>query len=91
MNLESHLRERRAQGRKLLVPYVTGGSGGSGASRRAVVGARRRRGRGRDPFSDPIMDGRTIRRRANALDLGATPISVIDEMAGSMSRSRRSS
>jgi tryptophan synthase alpha chain len=84
MNLESHLRARRAEGRKLLVPYVTGGLGREWREVvRAVVDA------GADavevgiPFSDPIMDGRTIQEASQrALDLGATPISVIDEMAG---------
>jgi tryptophan synthase alpha chain len=34
------------------------------------------------PFSDPIMDGRTIQEASQrALDLGATPIGVIDAMA----------
>jgi tryptophan synthase alpha chain len=34
------------------------------------------------PFSDPIMDGRTIQEASQrALDLGATPVGVIDTMA----------
>ena len=82
--LEAHLRERRAEGRKLLVPYVTGGLGREWCDVvRAVVGA------GADaveigiPFSDPIMDGRTIQEASQrALDLGATPIGVIDALAG---------
>ncbi len=83
MNLERHLRERRAAGRKLLVPYVTGGLGREWCEVvRAVVAA------GADavevgiPFSDPIMDGRTIQEASQrALDLGATPVGVIDAMA----------
>ena len=83
MNLEAHLRERRDAGRKLLVPYVTGGLGREWRDVvRAVVDA------GADaveigiPFSDPIMDGRTIQEASQrALDLGATPIGVIDAMA----------
>jgi tryptophan synthase alpha chain len=83
VKLESHLREQRAAGRKLLVPYVTGGLGREWQEVvRAVVAA------GADavevgiPFSDPIMDGRTIQEASQrALDLGATPASVIDEMA----------
>ena len=58
---EAHLRERRAQGRKLLVPYVTGGLGDPGSTWcAAYVDA------GADaievglPFSDPAMDGPTI-------------------------------
>jgi tryptophan synthase alpha chain len=84
MRLESHLRARREQGRKLLVPYVTGGLGREWCEVvRAVVSA------GADavevgiPFSDPIMDGRTIQEASQrALDLGATPAGVIDAMAG---------
>jgi tryptophan synthase alpha chain len=84
MKLESHLREQRAAGRKLLVPYVTGGLGREWCEVvRAVVSA------GADavevgiPFSDPIMDGRTIQEASQrALDLGATPISVIEQMQG---------
>jgi len=82
MDLEAHLRERRAAGRKLLVPYVTGGLGREWCDVvRAVIGA------GADaveigiPFSDPIMDGRTIQEASQrALDLGATPTSVIDSL-----------
>jgi len=84
VRLESHLRARRDEGRKLLVPYVTGGLGRDWCEVvRAVVGA------GADavevgiPFSDPIMDGRTIQEASQrALDLGATPIGVIDAMGG---------
>ena len=83
MKLESSLRAARQSGRKLLVPYVTGGLGRDWCEVvRAVVGA------GADavevgiPFSDPIMDGRTIQEASQrALDLGATPIGVIDAMA----------
>ncbi len=83
MNLETHLRSRREAGAKLLVPYVTGGLGREWPEVvRAVVDA------GADaveigiPFSDPIMDGRTIQEASQrALDLGATPIGVIDAMA----------
>jgi tryptophan synthase alpha chain len=83
VNLETHLRKRREEGRKLLVPYVTGGLGREWCEVvRAVVAA------GADavevgiPFSDPIMDGRTIQEASQrALDLGATPIGVIDAMA----------
>jgi tryptophan synthase alpha chain len=83
LDLEGHLRARRAEGRKLLVPYVTGGLGHEWCDVvRAVVDA------GADaveigiPFSDPIMDGRTIQEASQrALDLGATPIGVIDALA----------
>jgi tryptophan synthase alpha chain len=84
MRLESHLRQRRDQGCKLLVPYVTGGLGSQWLDVvRAVVDS------GADaveigiPFSDPIMDGRTIQEASQrALDLGATPASVLDQLAG---------
>src|SRR3954470_16218491 len=84
MRLESPLRARRDEGRKLLVPYVTGGLGREWCDVvRAVVDA------GADavevgiPFSDPIMDGRTIQEASQrALDLGATPAGVISAMAG---------
>lgn len=83
MNLESHLRTRRAEGAKLLVPYVTGGLGAHWCDVvRAVVDG------GADaveigiPFSDPVMDGRTIQEASQrALDLGATPVSVLAGLA----------
>jgi tryptophan synthase alpha chain len=82
VNLEAHLRARRDEGRKLLVPYVTGGLGSYWVDVvRAVIDS------GADaveigiPFSDPIMDGRTIQEASQrALDLGATPGSVLDEL-----------
>jgi tryptophan synthase alpha chain len=81
--LESHLRARRAAGCKLLVPYVTGGLGSSWLDVvRAIAAA------GADaieigiPFSDPVMDGLTIQEASRrALDLGATPSSVIGDAA----------
>jgi tryptophan synthase alpha chain len=84
VNLESHLRERRAAGHKLLVPYVTGGLGAAWLDVvRAVVSA------GADaveigiPFSDPVMDGRTIQEASQrALDIGATPSGVVADTAG---------
>ncbi len=82
VEVEPHLRARRSAGRKLLVPYVTGGLGREWCDVvRAVIDA------GADaveigiPFSDPIMDGRTIQEASQrALDLGATPIGVIDAL-----------
>lgn len=84
MRLESRLRERREQGRKLLVPYVTGGLGhGWLEVVRACAAA------GADaievgiPFSDPVMDGRTIQEASQrALEIGATPRSIIAELGG---------
>ncbi|MEQ1786290.1 MAG: tryptophan synthase subunit alpha [Acidimicrobiales bacterium] len=71
--LETHLRSRRDAGRKLLVPYVTGGLGDDWTEVvRAFAAA------GADaievgiPFSDPVMDGPTIQEASEvALDQGA--------------------
>lgn len=83
MTLEAALRAGRAEGRKLLVPYVTGGLGRGWLDIvRAVADA------GADaievgiPFSDPVMDGRTIQEASQrALEIGATPSGIIDELA----------
>src|SRR5204862_6273089 len=82
--LESTLRAARAQGRKLLVPYVTGGLGDDWIDVvRAVADA------GADaieigvPFSDPVMDGPVIQEASErALQAGATPQSILDELRG---------
>jgi tryptophan synthase alpha chain len=81
VNLEKHLREQRDSGRKLLVPYVTGGLG-----KDWVEVVRACAACGADaveigiPFSDPIMDGKVIQEASQrALDLGATPTSVIQQ------------
>jgi tryptophan synthase alpha chain len=83
MRLEATLRAARDSGRKLLVPYVTGGLGKDWLDVvRACAAA------GADaieigiPFSDPVMDGVTIQEASQrALDLGATPESVIAQAA----------
>ncbi len=83
MRLEAALRRARDGGRKLLVPYVTGGLGKDWLDVvRACADA------GADaieigiPFSDPVMDGVTIQEASQrALDLGATPASVIADAA----------
>ncbi|MEM8903545.1 MAG: tryptophan synthase subunit alpha [Actinomycetota bacterium] len=83
MALEAHLRERRDAGRKLLVPYVTGGLGDAwGETIEALAQA------GADaievgvPFSDPVMDGPVIQQAsAEALAAGATPDTVFDRVA----------
>jgi tryptophan synthase alpha chain len=80
--LERCLRERRDQGRKLLVPYVTGGLGHDWADAvRAVADA------GADaievgiPFSDPVMDGPVIQAASEqALAGGATPTAILDTL-----------
>ena len=84
MKLEDHLRTRRDGGRKLLVPYVTGGLGAGWLDVVRAVAAG-----GADaieigiPFSDPVMDGRTIQEASQrALDLGATPARIAAELAG---------
>ncbi|MGF1599935.1 MAG: tryptophan synthase subunit alpha [Acidimicrobiales bacterium] len=82
--LEAHLRARRAEGRKLLLPYVTGGypagewprliEGFAAAGADAIeVGI---------PFSDPVMDGPTIQEASTlALAAGSNPLVVMDEVA----------
>jgi len=84
--LERHLRGRRDGGRKLLVPYVTGGLGDDWTEVvRAFAAA------GADaievgiPFSDPVMDGPTIQEASEAAldqgtDLGAilTALRAVD-------------
>jgi tryptophan synthase alpha chain len=80
--LERALREQRDAGRKLVVPYVTGGLGpGWGEVVAAVAAA------GADaveigiPFSDPIMDGPTIQEASTrALAAGATPAGLLSEL-----------
>lgn len=85
MNLETRLREKRDAGRKLLVPYVTGGLGAHWLDAvRAVAAA------GADavevgvPFSDPVMDGPTIQEASQrALEIGeTTPRRIIEELGG---------
>ena len=78
--LETLFRAQRAAGRKLLVPYITGGLPGWQQALRAAVAA------GADaieigiPFSDPVMDGPVIQEASQrALDAGATPVSILQE------------
>ncbi|HJR26317.1 MAG TPA: tryptophan synthase subunit alpha [Acidimicrobiales bacterium] len=80
--LEAHLRARRDAGRKLLVPYVTGGLGDDWPEVvRAFADA------GADaieigiPFSDPVMDGPTIQEASEAaLAQGANLGSILDAL-----------
>jgi tryptophan synthase alpha chain len=82
--LEAALRAGRDAGRKLLVPYVTGGLGDDWVDVvRAVADA------GADavevgiPFSDPVMDGPVIQQASErALAAGATPVAVVDQLRG---------
>jgi tryptophan synthase alpha chain len=79
--VEEALRAGRDAGRKLLVPYVTGGLPGWIDVLRAMVAA------GADaveigiPFSDPVMDGPTIQEAScKALQHGATPASILSQV-----------
>ncbi|MDQ6616393.1 MAG: tryptophan synthase subunit alpha [Actinomycetota bacterium] len=80
--LEATLRAGRDAGRKLLVPYVTGGLGPHWVEVvQAMVAA------GADaveigiPFSDPVMDGPTIQEASlRALQFGATPPGILAEL-----------
>jgi tryptophan synthase alpha chain len=81
--LEAWLRARRAEGRKLLVPYLMGGMSEDWVESLQAAAAA-----GADalevgiPFSDPMMDGPVIQRAGvHALDRGATPTRVIDDVA----------
>lgn len=79
--METAFRAKRAEGRKLLVPYVTGGLAGWQDTVRAAAAA------GADaieigiPFSDPVMDGPVIQQASQmALEGGATPVSILQEV-----------
>jgi tryptophan synthase alpha chain len=81
-HLETTLRARRAEGRKLLVPYVTGGLAGW----REAIGAAAAAGADAVevgiPFSDPVMDGPVIQEASQrALDAGATPTRILADLA----------
>ncbi len=78
--METEFRAKREAGRKLLVPYITGGLTGWQQAIRAAADA------GADaieigiPFSDPVMDGPIIQEASQrALDAGVTPVSIFDE------------
>lgn len=79
--LEDWLTKTRDKGRKLLVPYVTGGLGDWIETIYAVIAA------GADavevgiPFSDPIMDGPVIQEASQkAIEGGATPMSILSSI-----------
>jgi tryptophan synthase alpha chain len=81
--VESTLRAARDAGRKLLVPYVTGGLDPDWCDVVAAVAAA-----GADaievgiPFSDPVMDGPVIQEASvRALAQGATPGSIVAALA----------
>ena len=81
--LEKALRAQRAQGRKLLIPYLMGGMTDDwGQTLAAVVAA------GADavevgiPFSDPMMDGPVIQEAGlRALGRGTVPDEILDGIA----------
>jgi tryptophan synthase alpha chain len=76
--LEAQFRAKRAEGRKLLVPYITGGLEGWIDAIRAAAASGVEIG---IPFSDPVMDGPVIQLASQrALDAGATPVSIFDEL-----------
>ena len=80
--LETHLRAQRDAGRKVLLPYITGGLGKDWADVvRATAAA------GADaievgiPFSDPVMDGPTIQEASEiALGQGTDLGQILDEL-----------
>ncbi|MFN3254163.1 MAG: tryptophan synthase subunit alpha [Ilumatobacter sp.] len=79
--IESEFRAKRAEGRKLLVPYITGGYPGWQEAIRACAA------NGADaieigiPFSDPVMDGPVIQQASQAaLEAGVTPTSILHEV-----------
>lgn len=81
--LEEHLRRRRQEGHKLLVPYVTGGLGSDWLSALEAVAVA-----GADavevglPFSDPMIDGPIIQRASTrALASGATTHGILAALA----------
>ncbi len=83
-SLEAHLRTLRDAGRKLLVPYVTGGLGDDWLAAVEAAAAA-----GADaievgiPFSDPMIDGPVIQEASvRALASGATPHSILTALAG---------
>lgn len=84
MSLETHLRARRDEGRKLLLPYITGGYP-VGEWPELIDGLAAVGADGIEvgiPFSDPVMDGPTIQESSNlALEAGANPMSILAEVA----------
>ncbi len=83
-SLETHLGERLAAGRKLLLPYVTAGITDDWVDLvEAIIDA------GADaveigiPFSDPAMDGTTIQEASVvALERGMTPAQALTDLRG---------
>jgi len=83
-NLEYGLSLKKSNGRKLLVCYITGGLHKNWLDVLHVVADA-----GADaieigiPFSDPVMDGPVIQEASmKALEAGATPLSILRQLAG---------
>ena len=81
--IETEFRAKREAGRKLLVPFITGG-----VTEDWVDHVRAAAAAGADaieigiPFSDPVMDGPVIQDASQrALERGATPVTVLAELA----------
>ena len=78
--MEAEFTHKRSQGRKLLVPYITGGLDGWQNAIRAAALA------GADaievglPFSDPVMDGPVIQKASQrALEAGVNINTIFEE------------
>lgn len=84
LRLEATLRAGRDRGRKLLVPYLTGGMSDDWTeSLRAVAAAGADAAEVGIPFSDPGMDGPTIQESSSlALARGATPAGILSDLKG---------
>ena len=80
--IENTLLRVISDGRKCLVPYITGGFDGYLEAISAAAEAGANAIEIGIPFSDPVMDGPTI-QKANDLVLsaGVTPLQIIDEIA----------
>ena len=80
--IENTLLRVISDGRKCLVPYITGGFNGYLEAISAAAEAGANAIEIGIPFSDPVMDGPTI-QAANDLVLsaGVTPLQIIDEIA----------
>jgi tryptophan synthase alpha chain len=77
-------RERRTK--SLVVPYLTGGLPGWLDMVRAAAAPAPTRSRSAFPFSDPVMDGPVIQEASEPALAGATPPSVLAEIANARRR-----
>lgn len=81
--LETHLRDQRSSGKKLLVPYITAGMTPEWLELVSAIAQA-----GADaieiglPFSDPVMDGPIIQKSSSiALERGTTTGETLDSLA----------